>query len=628
DLETVSEELRETIATSKGPKREKSIKRLKVIDAFLRSGNNPADMILDVIPVIPPDLRPMVQLDGGRFATSDLNDLYRRVINRNNRLKRLLDLGAPDIIVNNEKRMLQEAVDSLFDNGRRGRPITGPGNRPLKSLADMLKGKQGRFRQNLLGKRVDYSGRSVIVVGPSLKLHQCGLPSEMALELFQPFVVKRMIELEYVSSIKAAKAAISQGASCVWDVLEEVISEHPVLLNRAPTLHRLGIQAFEPVLVEGKAIKLHPLVCTAFNADFDGDQMAVHVPLGVEAQSEARVLMLSTNNIKSPAHGRPLTVPTQDMVIGLYYLTAARDGFPGEGRAFIDFKDALNAYDARADLDLQAKIFVRLSRDTRVATAYGVFEDHKAGERIETTVGRITFNSALPYDYEYLNYEMNKTEIGRLVEDICNRYSLSEVPPILDALKDAGFHYATRAGLTVSVYDATVPPNKEEIIARADEKVAAIDADYEMGLLTAEKRHRQVVAIWEATKDEVINAMSENFDKFNPIYMMMNSGARGNKSQIGQLAGMRGCMSDPKGEQIPRPIKANFREGMSVLEYFISTHGARKGLTDTALRTADSGYLTRRFVDVAQDVIIRELDCGTKEGVVYPLQVIDRKNKS
>ena len=619
DLEAVGEELRETIANGKGQKRAKAIKRLKVVDAFLKSENKPSDMILDVIPVIPPDLRPMVQLDGGRFATSDLNDLYRRVINRNNRLKRLLDLGAPEIIVNNEKRMLQEAVDSLFDNGRRGRPVTGPGNRPLKSLSDMLKGKQGRFRQNLLGKRVDYSGRSVIVVGPTLKLHQCGLPSQMALELFKPFVMKRLVELEYAANIKAAKRAVDRGATYVWDVLEEVITEHPVLLNRAPTLHRLGIQAFEPVLVEGKAIKLHPLVCTAFNADFDGDQMAVHVPLGTEAQAEARVLMLSANNIKSPAHGRPLTVPTQDMIIGLYYLTAARDGFPGEGRAFIDFADALNAYDARAEVDLQAKIWVRLTRDTQVATAFGTYEEHKAGERIQTTIGRITFNQVLPEEHPFLNYEMNKTEISRLVEDVCNRYSLSEVPPILDGLKDAGFHYATRAGVTVSVFDATVPPTKGEILARADERVAAIDEDYEMGLMSQEERHKQVVDIWNEANEEVGEAMSENFDKFNPIYMMAYSGARGNIKQIRQLAGMRGLMSDPKGEIIDRPIKANFREGLSVLEYFISTHGARKGLADTALRTADSGYLTRRLVDVAQDVIVRELDCGTTEGVTYPL---------
>ncbi|WP_302798123.1 DNA-directed RNA polymerase subunit beta', partial [Adlercreutzia equolifaciens] len=625
DLEATSEELREVIATGKGQKRAKAVKRLKVVDAFLKSDNKPSDMILDVIPVIPPDLRPMVQLDGGRFATSDLNDLYRRVINRNNRLKRLLDLGAPEIIINNEKRMLQEAVDSLFDNGRRGRPVTGPGNRPLKSISDMLKGKQGRFRQNLLGKRVDYSGRSVIVVGPSLKLHQCGLPQQMALELFKPFVMKRLVELEYAANIKAAKRAVDRGASYVWDVLEEVIVDHPVLLNRAPTLHRLGIQAFEPVLVEGKAIKLHPLVCTAFNADFDGDQMAVHVPLGAEAQAEARVLMLSSNNIKSPAHGHPLTVPTQDMIIGLYYLTAMRDGFPGEGRMFIDFDDALNAYDARADLDLQAKIQVRLPYNTKVATAFGVFEDHKEGERIETSVGRIIFNDVLPPDYPFLNYEMNKKEISRLVEDVTNTYDLSEVPPILDGLKDAGFHYATRAGVTVSVYDATIPPSKPAILAQADERVAAIDEDYEMGLMSNEERHKQVVDIWNDANEEVGEAMAENFDKFNPIYMMAFSGARGNIKQIRQLAGMRGLMSDPKGEIIDRPIKANFREGLSVLEYFISTHGARKGLADTALRTADSGYLTRRLVDVAQDVIIREIDCGTTEGVPY--RVRNEKNE-
>ena len=619
DLEEAAEELRDTIANGKGQKRAKAIKRLKVVDAFLKSDNKPSDMILDVIPVIPPDLRPMVQLDGGRFATSDLNDLYRRVINRNNRLKRLLDLGAPEIIVNNEKRMLQEAVDSLFDNGRRGRPVTGPGNRPLKSLSDMLKGKQGRFRQNLLGKRVDYSGRSVIVVGPSLKLHQCGLPQQMALELFKPFVMKRLVELEYAANIKAAKRAVDRGASYVWDVLEEVIVEHPVLLNRAPTLHRLGIQAFEPVLVEGKAIKLHPLVCTAFNADFDGDQMAVHVPLGAEAQAEARVLMLSANNIKSPAHGRPLTVPTQDMIIGVYYLTAARDNFPGEGRAFVNFADAVNAHDAHADVDLQAKIWVRLSKDTQVATAFHTYEEHKAGTRLETTIGRIIFNDVFPDDYPFMNYQMNKKEIGRLVEDVCNRYDLADVPPILDGLKETGFHYATLAGITVSVYDATVPPNKKEILDDAEAKVDAIDEDYEMGLMSPEERHKQVVDIWTDANEKVGDAMSANFDHYNPIYMMADSGARGNIKQIRQLAGMRGLMADTKGQTIDIPVKSNFREGLSVLEYFISTHGTRKGMADTALRTADSGYLTRRLVDVAQEVIVREIDCGTAEGVPYPL---------
>ncbi|MDR2714708.1 MAG: DNA-directed RNA polymerase subunit beta' [Coriobacteriales bacterium] len=626
NLDDTAAELRTVIDESKGQRRAKAIKRLKVVDAFINSENKPTDMILDVIPVIPPDLRPMVQLDGGRFATSDLNDLYRRVINRNNRLKRLLELGAPEIIVNNEKRMLQEAVDSLFDNGRRGRPVTGPGNRPLKSISDMLKGKQGRFRQNLLGKRVDYSGRSVIVVGPQLQIHQCGLPKQMALELFKPFVVKRLVELEVSNNVKAAKRIVDRAKSeRVWDVLEEVIAEHPVLLNRAPTLHRLGIQAFEPVLVEGKAIRLHPLVCTAFNADFDGDQMAVHVPLSSDAQAEARVLMLSANNIKSPAHGRPLAVPTQDMIIGLYYLTAARDGFPGEGRAFMSFDDALNAYDAardallQPDVDLQAKISVRLTEDCVVEVRHGEFEQHKAGERIETTVGRITFNNVLPEGHPFINFEMNKSSIARLVEECTNQYPVSQMAQILDGLKAIGFHYATRAGVTVSVYDATVPPEKEEILAAADAKVASIDEQYEMGLMSDDERHREVVDVWSDANEEVGEAMAENFDKFNPIYMMAFSGARGNIKQIRQLAGMRGLMSDPKGEIIDRPIKANFREGLSVLEYFISTHGARKGLADTALRTADSGYLTRRLVDVAQDVIVREVDCGSDDGITYAL---------
>ena len=621
DLSKTAEELKEMVESSKGQKRAKGLKRLKVVESFLKSGSDPANMIMDVIPVIPPDLRPMVQLDGGRFATSDLNDLYRRVINRNNRLKKLLDLNAPEIMLNNEMRMLQEAVDSLFDNGRRGRAIEGTGRRPLKSLSDILKGKQGRFRQNLLGKRVDYSGRSVIVVGPELKLHQCGLPSQMALELFKPFVLKRLIELgaDKDRNINAAKQMIVDAVSEVWDVLEEVIKEHPVLLNRAPTLHRLGIQAFEPVLVDGKAIRLHPLVCTAFNADFDGDQMAVHVPLSNEAQAEARVLMLSTNNIKSPAHGRPLTVPTQDMIIGLYYLTAIRDGFEGEGRKFIDFADAYRVYDCRDGLDLQAKIDVRLKRDGLVATSFNNFEDHKAGDHIETSVGRIIFNDVLPKDYPYLNYEMNKTEISRLVADLANKYELGDLPAIFDGLKDAGFHYATRAGVTVSVYDASIPPTKSEILAEADEQVAAIQDNYELGLITNEERHSTVVDIWNKANDEVGNAMADNFDRFNPIYMMAFSGARGNIKQIRQLAGMRGLMSDPKGQIIDHPIKANFREGLSVLEYFISTHGARKGLADTALRTADSGHLTRRLVDVAQDVIIRDLDCGCEEGMTFTL---------
>jgi DNA-directed RNA polymerase subunit beta' len=622
DLDGLTEELRTQIREGKGQKRQKAIKRLKVVDALDRSANRPEWMILDAVPVIPPDLRPMVQLDGGRFATSDLNDLYRRVINRNNRLKRLLDLGAPEIIVNNEKRMLQEAVDALFDNGRRGRPVTGPGNRPLKSLSDMLKGKQGRFRQNLLGKRVDYSGRSVIVVGPELKLHQCGLPKTMALELFKPFVMKRLVDLEMAQNIKSAKRMVDRGDMRVWDVLEEVIQDHPVLLNRAPTLHRLGIQAFEPVLVEGKAIRIHPLVCTAFNADFDGDQMAVHLPLSAEAQAEARTLMLSTNNIKSPAHGRPLTTPTQDMVIGLYYLTADRPGMPGEDRAFMSPDEAMLAYDSRADLDLQAKITVRLDEDMLeeyVEDGVDKLRERAAGERIETTVGRITFNRSLPDDYPYINHEIDKKGVGRIVEDCSARYPTVEMAQILDEVKRLGFHYATRAGVTVSVHDAVIPEEKGEILATADNDVDRIDEQYDMGLITRDERHRQTVDVWTRATDDVGDAMADAFDKFNPIYMMAYSGARGNIKQIRQLAGMRGLMANPKGDIIDRPIKANFREGLTVLEYFISTHGARKGLADTALRTADSGYLTRRLVDVAQDVIVREADCGTDEGVTFPL---------
>ena len=627
DLEEAAVHLHEVVSTEKGQKRVKAIKRLKVVDAFLNSDNSPKDMILEVLPVIPPELRPMIQLDGGRFATSDLNDLYRRVINRNNRLKRLLDADAPEMMVINEKRMLQEAVDSLIDNGRRGRPVVGKGNRDLKSLSDALKGKQGRFRQNLLGKRVDFSGRSVIVVGPQLKLHQCGLPSKMALELFRPFVIKRYVELGYAANIKAAKTAIDKQESQVWDVLDEVIKDHPVLLNRAPTLHRLSIQAFEPILVEGKAIRLHPLVCAAFNADFDGDQMAVHLPLSNEAQAEASVLMLSANNIKSPAHGRPLTVPSQDMVIGLYYLTAARDGFPGEGRIFIDFEDAENTYDARAELDLQAKIKVRLTKDTSVAVAEGEFVDHKAGERIETTVGRIIFNRILPEAHPFLNYSMDKGKISKLVQDCTDLYPMSTLPEILDGLKDAGFHYATRAGISVAVSDATVPPQKAEILEAADAQVAEIESHYDMGFLSREERHAKIIDIWNKANHDVGVAMEENFDKFNPIYMMAFSGARGNIKQIRQLAGMRGLMSDPKGEVIDRPIKANFREGLSVLEYFISTHGARKGLIDTSLRVADAGYLTRRLVDISQNVIVREIDCGTHESVEYSIYAKGGKDK-
>jgi DNA-directed RNA polymerase subunit beta' len=622
DLGELATELRTIITDGKGQKRQKAIKRLKVVAAFKSSKNRPEWMILEAIPVIPPDLRPMVQLDGGRFATSDLNDLYRRVINRNNRLKRLLDLGAPEIIVNNEKRMLQEAVDALFDNGRRGRPVTGPGNRPLKSLSDMLKGKQGRFRQNLLGKRVDYSGRSVIVVGPELKLHQCGLPKVMALELFKPFVMKRLVDLDHAQNIKSAKRMVDRGKAVVWDVLEEVIRDHPVLLNRAPTLHRLGIQAFEPILVEGKAIRLHPLVCTAFNADFDGDQMAVHLPLSAEAQAEARILMLSVNNIKSPAHGRPLATPTQDMVIGIFYLTAERPGMDGEDRVFYSFDEAILAYDNRT-VDLQARIQVRLSEDVVEETTLGEFTDRKAGERLTTTVGRITFNRSLPADHAYINREVDKKGVSRIVEDCSNKYSTTDMAHILDELKRLGFHYATRAGVTVSVWDAVIPPEKPALIAAAEEKVASVEKQYDHGLITKDERHRQIVDVWTDTNEEVGKAMADNFDKFNPVYMMAYSGARGNIKQIRQLAGMRGLMANPKGEILDRPIKANFREGLSVLEYFISTHGARKGLADTALRTADSGYLTRRLVDVAQDVIVREADCSSDQGVI--LSVADPK---
>jgi len=630
DVPALEAELREQIAEGKGQKKQKAIKRLKVVSAFKNSENRPKWMILEAIPVIPPDLRPMVQLDGGRFATSDLNDLYRRVINRNNRLKKMLDLAAPEIIVNNEKRMLQEAVDALFDNGRRGRPVTGPGNRPLKSLSDMLKGKQGRFRQNLLGKRVDYSGRSVIVVGPELRLHQCGLPKTMALELFKPFVMKRLVDMDHAQNIKMAKRMVDRARdNRVWDVLEEVIRDHPVLLNRAPTLHRLGIQAFEPVLVEGKAIRLHPLVCTAFNADFDGDQMAVHLPLSVEAQAEARTLMLSTNNIKSPAHGRPLTVPSQDMVIGLYYLTTVREGAEGEGRAFMSFDDAQLAYDSRAGVDLQARIDVRLVDDIteEYVNESGMItlRARKAGERLTTTVGRITFNRSLPDDYAFINHEVDKKGVARIVENCSSKYSTTRMGEILDEVKRLGFHYATRAGVTVSVYDAAVPQNKQEILGEAEAAVAKVEKQYDRGLITKDERHRQIVEIWTRATDDVGDAMAKNFDKFNPIYMMAHSGARGNIKQVRQLAGMRGLMANPKGEILDRPIKANFREGLSVLEYFISTHGARKGLADTALRTADSGYLTRRLVDVAQEVIVREADCGTEEAMEFAL--IDDKGQ-
>ena len=625
---------------SQKQKREKAVKRLEVVDAFLKGGNNPANMILDVIPVIPPDLRPMVQLDGGRFAASDLNDLYRRVINRNNRLKRLLDLDAPAIIVNNEKRMLQEAVDALFDNGRRGRPVSGRGGRPLKSLAEALKGKQGRFRQNLLGKRVDYSGRSVIVTDPKLKLHQCGLPKTMALELFQPFVMKRLTELGIgnIDNIKGAKRAIERRASFVWDVLEEVIDGRLVLLNRAPTLHRLSIQAFEPVLVEGKAIHLHPLVCAPFNADFDGDQMSVHVPLSVQAQAEARILMMSSNNLRSPASGKPVNIPSQDMIIGVYYLTQARDGMPGEGHVFASFDDALRAYDCRAEagVDLQAKVQVRVSEAEanvtledgtklfRVKTGKNEVEDFDVTgsktARFETTIGRIIFNrQCLPADYEFINYKMVKGDIAKLVSDCCDRYPEAEVAPILDAIKYSGFHYATTSGLTISVWDALIPDDKWQVLDRAQSNVDQINAYFEEGFLNEMERHIEVVNEWTAATDEVASKMLAMFDEENPIYMMADSGARGSKAQLRQLGGMRGLMADMSGETIDLPIKANFREGLLPLEYFISTYGARKGLVDTASHTSDSGYLTRRLVDVAQDVIVREEDCGTAEGCSYNL---------
>jgi DNA-directed RNA polymerase subunit beta' len=611
DLEAEAASLRETIRTGKGQRKARALKRLKVVSAFLNTTNSPLGMVLDCIPVIPPDLRPMVQLDGGRFATSDLNDLYRRVINRNNRLKRLLDLGAPEIIVNNEKRMLQEAVDSLFDNGRRGRPVTGPGNRPLKSLSDMLKGKQGRFRQNLLGKRVDYSGRSVIVVGPQLKLHQCGLPKEMAVELFKPFVMKRLVDLNHAQNIKSAKRMVERARPVVWDVLEEVIREHPVLLNRAPTLHRLGIQAFEPQLVEGKAIQIHPLVCTAFNADFDGDQMAVHVPLSAEAQAEARILMLSTNNILKPADGKPVTMPTQDMIIGIYCLTRMAPDTPGSGRVFGGLAEALMAYD-RGELDLQAEITVRL-RDAAPPAGFAAQDGWEPGHqfRLTTTLGRCLFNETLPDDYPFVNYEVGKKQLSVIVNELAEKYPKVEVAAALDKLKDAGFHWATRAGVTIAIEDVVAPPNKASILDTYEKRADKVQREYERGLITDDERRQELIEIWTHATADVAQDMEAAFPETNPVWMMVNSGARGNQMQVRQIAGMRGLVSNPKGETIPRPIKSSFREGLSVVEYFISTHGARKGLADTALRTADSGYLTRRLVDVAQDVIVREEDCGT-----------------
>jgi DNA-directed RNA polymerase subunit beta' len=635
DLDAEREELEDQVKTAKGQKQSRAVKRLKVVSAFINSDNKPEDMILEAIPVIPPELRPMVQLDGGRFATSDLNDLYRRVINRNNRLKRLLDLGAPEIIVNNEKRMLQEAVDALFDNGRRGRPVTGPGNRPLKSLSDMLKGKQGRFRQNLLGKRVDYSGRSVIVAGPELRIHQCGLPKLMALELFKPFIMARLVERKSVQNIKAAKKMVDSMIPEVWDVLEEVIQEHPVLLNRAPTLHRLGLQAFEPVLVEGKAIQVHPLVCHAFNADFDGDQMAVHVPLSAEAQAEARLLMLSANNILSPAHGSPLATPTQDMVLGSYYLTfgpnpqelAELEGALFEGK-WDEKKHGLRPHVFRSAQEAE------LSYESKKVKLHDLAEYRRRHrtEHLLTTVGRIIFNERIeraledalgeeydPDTYEFVNTPLKKRDMATVIESLVDVHGPYATALVLDAFKDLGFHFATQAGITISKNDVVIPPDKDEILERYEGEVAEIQDQYDMGLITQDERRVAVTDKWQAATDEVGEAMQRNLDRLNPIFMMANSGARGSFKQIRQLAGMRGLMANPKGEIIERPIKANFMEGLTVLEYFISTHGARKGLADTALRTADSGYLTRRLVDVAQDVIVREEDCGTDEFIEMPL---------
>jgi DNA-directed RNA polymerase subunit beta' len=631
DLDKEAASLRETIKTSKGQKQQRAIKRLKVVSAFVKSENKPEWMILEAIPVIPPELRPMVQLDGGRFATSDLNDLYRRVINRNNRLKRLLDLGAPEIIVNNEKRMLQEAVDALFDNGRRGRAVTGPGNRPLKSLSDMLKGKQGRFRQNLLGKRVDYSGRSVIVAGPSLKLYQCGLPKLMALELFKPFIMSRLVERKAVQNIKAAKKYVDSMVPEVWDVLEEVIAEHPVLLNRAPTLHRLGIQAFEPVLVEGKAIQVHPLVCHAFNADFDGDQMAVHLPLSAEAQAEARILMLSSNNVLSPSSGRPLATPTQDMVLGGYYLTYSED----------DLNEAVAEKLKPRPQRFQSEDEVELAVEAEQVGLQQPIEYRWNGEVILTTPGRVIFNSEVErtlaeasedgdteVEFPYVNRTLSKKEMDDFITELAALYGAHMISGVLDKIKTLGFRYATDAGITISKNDIVIPPDKQEILAQYEARVREVEQQYERGLITEEERRESIVQIWTEATDAVADAMEANLHKLNPIFMMANSGARGSFKQIRQLAGMRGLMANPKGEIIERPIQANFMEGLSVLEYFISTHGARKGLADTALRTADSGYLTRRLVDVAQDVIIREEDCKTKDFIELPLHSEGGLNKA
>ncbi len=628
DIEALSKELKEELETASGQKRARLLKRLEVVESFRQSGNRPEWMILNVIPVIPPDIRPMVQLDGGRFATSDLNDLYRRVINRNNRLTRLLELGAPDIIVRNEKRMLQEAVDALIDNGRRGRPVTGPNNRPLKSLSDMLKGKQGRFRQNLLGKRVDYSGRSVIVVGPELKMYQCGLPKEMAIELFKPFVMKRLVETGASGNIKSARKMVEKLRPEVWDALEIVIKDHPVMLNRAPTLHRLGIQAFEPVLVEGRAIKLHPLVCTAFNADFDGDQMAVHVPLSAEAQAEARFLMLAAGNLLKPSDGKPVAVPTQDMILGSYYLTIYKPGEPGEGKVFRNEDEAMMAYSNKV-IGLHAKIKVR-----RTMEINGVMQSRM----VETTIGRIIFNMPIPQDLGFvdrsddenkflyeIDFKVGKKQLSKIIEKCIKVHGAANTSEVLDAIKSQGYKYSTRGALTVAVCDASIPPQKKQMVADAEAEVLKVTKLYEEGFLSDDERYRRVIDVWNSTTEAVSQALQENMDPYNPIYMMSDSGARGSISQLRQLAGMRGLIANTSGRTIEVPIRANYREGLKIHEYFISSRGARKGLADTALRTADSGYLTRRLVDVSQDVIIREEDCGTHEGIeVYTIK--DGKN--
>ena len=617
DLDKLSESIKKEIEKASEQKRSKLIKRLDTVESFRISGNRPEWMVMNVVPVIPPELRPMVQLDGGRFATSDLNDLYRRVINRNNRLKRLLELGAPEIIVRNEKRMLQESVDALIDNGRRGRPVTGAGGRPLKSLSDMLKGKQGRFRQNLLGKRVDYSGRSVIVVGPELKIYQCGLPKEMAVELFKPFVMKELVGRGLAQNIKNAKRMVERLNPEVWGILEHVIKDHPVMLNRAPTLHRLGIQAFEPVLVEGRAIKLHPLVCEAFNADFDGDQMAIHLPLSPEAQAEARYLMLSTNNLLKPQDGRPVAVPRLDMILGSYYLTMTLDGEKGEGKYFSSPDEAIMAFENK-EVGIHAKIFVRITKE---------IDGEIKQKKIETSVGRIIFNQGIPQDLGFIDrnedpfqYEINfpvmKKSMGTIIEKVIRLHGLTESAEVIDYIKALGFKYSTLAGITFSMSDVQVPPAKKDLLAEADKQIETIRKQYARGLITNDERYNAVIKVWEKTTNEVSKAMEDNFDDLNPIYMMVKSGARGNMNQLRQIAGMRGLMASTTGKAVEIPIKSSFAEGLDALEYFISAHGARKGLSDTALRTADSGYLTRRLVDVSQDIIVREADCGTDEGIM------------